>query len=89
MTVAAFSIRDPEVHALARQLAACTAETRTVAVRRAPAERPERTGAPSAGESERRRRRILETAAGFRRKLAHDPRPDDGIVGCNADGHFG
>ncbi len=84
----ALNIRDREVHELARQLAARTGETMTEAVRKALAERLQRAVTLSAGEVERRRRRIEQSAARFRRGLVDDPRSDDEILGYNEHGHL-
>jgi antitoxin VapB len=86
--MAALNIRDPEVHELARRLAARTGETMTEAVRKALAERLQRTAEPTPEEIELRRRRLLASAAEFRRNLVHDPRTDDEIIGYNEQGHF-
>jgi antitoxin VapB len=82
--MATLNIHDPELHEPARQLAARTGETITEAVKKALAERLERTSA----DIEQRRRRILETAAEFRRLRVDDPRSPDEIIGCNEHGHF-
>jgi antitoxin VapB len=84
----ALNIRDREFHELARRLASRTGETMTEAVRTALAERLERTEAASPDDIEARRRKILESAARFRRNLVADPRTDDEIVGYNEHGTF-
>lgn len=84
----ALNIRDPEVHELARKLAARTGETMTEAVRTALAERLQRAETSSTGEVEQRRRRIEQSAARFRRQIVDDPRTDDEILGYNAHGHL-
>ena len=86
--MAALNIRDPKVHELARQLAARTGETMTEAVRTALVERLQRSGGPTEGEIERRRRTILELAAQFRRSMVDDPASDDEILGYNEHGTF-
>jgi antitoxin VapB len=86
--MAALNIRDPEVHELARQLAARTGESMTEAVRTALVERLQRTGGPSEAEIEHRRQRILELAAQFRRNKVDDPASDDEILGYNEHGMF-
>ena len=86
--MAALNIRDPEVHELARQLAARTGESMTEAVRTALVERLQRTGGPTEAEIERRRRAILELAAQLRRNKVDDPAGDDEILGYNEHGTF-
>jgi antitoxin VapB len=86
--MAALNIRDPEVHELARQLAARTGETMTEAVRKALAERLQRTTEPTPAEIELRRRRIAEIVAEFRKLPVLDDRGPDEIIGYNELGHF-
>jgi len=86
--MAALNIRDPEVHELARQLAARTGETMTEAVRIALAERLRRTATRSEDQIDAKRRRILEIAASYRRNQVIDPRSDDEILGYNEHGMF-
>jgi antitoxin VapB len=84
----ALNIRDPEVHELARHLAARTGETMTEAVKKALAERLQRMAAPTPAEIEARRRRIAEIVAEFRKLPALDDRSADEILGYNELGHF-
>ena len=84
--MAALNIRDPQVHELARQLAARTGETMTEAVRIALAERLRRTSTCSEDQIDAKRQRILEIAASYRRNLVIDPRSDDEILGSNEHG---
>lgn len=86
--MAALNIRDREVHELARQLAARTGESMTEAVRKALAERLQRTETATVEEIELRRRRIEESAARLRQQLLEDPRTDDEILGYNEHGYL-
>ena len=87
--MAALNISDQEVHELARQLAARTGESMTEAVRKALAERLQRTETATVEEIELRRRRIEESAARLRQQLLEDPRTDDEILGYNGRGYLG
>jgi antitoxin VapB len=86
--VAALNIRDREVHELARRLAERTGETMTEAVRKALAERLDRTAAPVPADIELRRRRIRAIVEEFRGLPVLDDRSPDEIVGYNEHGHF-
>lgn len=79
----ALNIKDPETDRLARELAAATGESITLAARRALAERLERV---------RRRQVPASTAPLFaiiargRARTVLDGRPQDEILGYDADG---
>jgi antitoxin VapB len=78
------SIKDPETERLARQLAARTGETITVATRRAIEERLKRTGAQA------RKAALLEDMEAMQRRLSalpvlDDRRPDE-IIGYDENG---
>jgi antitoxin VapB len=88
VAVVALNIRDRDVHELARRLADRTGETMTEAVKRALAERLERTTAAMPAEVEMRRRRIAEIVAEFRELPVLDDRGPDEIIGYNEQGHF-
>jgi antitoxin VapB len=82
----ALSIRDPETDRLARELAALTGESMTEAIRTALAERLARTRAAredDLGHLMADVRAIQERVA---RLPVLDDRPDDEILGYDADG---
>jgi antitoxin VapB len=80
------NIRDPEVHELARAVAAATGETMTQAVKQALRERLDRVRAVGEAERERRVRDILAWAAEWRAAPVLDPRSFDEILGYDEDG---
>ncbi len=82
----ALNIRDPEVHALAREIAEATGETMTEAVKAALRERLARVRAVDEAERERRLAAVLGWAAEWRRAPVLDPRPPDEILGYDGDG---
>jgi antitoxin VapB len=82
----ALSIRDPETDRLARELAALTGESMTEAIRKALAERLARTR--SAREDAVRR--LITDVRAIQERVAQlpvlDHRPEDEILGYDADG---
>jgi antitoxin VapB len=80
----ALSIKDPETERLARDLAARTGETITVATRRALEERLRRMG------SNARKAALLEDLAAIQRRWnalpVLDPRSPDEIIGYDENG---
>lgn len=80
------NIRDPEVHALARQIADTTGETMTQAVKAALRERLERVRAVDEAERERRRVAIREFVAQFQAAPVIDPRSPEEIWGYDENG---
>ena len=82
----ALSIRDPETDRLARELAALTGESMTEAIREALAERLARTR--RGGEDELRR--LIASVRAIQERVARlpvlDDRPEDEILGYDADG---
>jgi antitoxin VapB len=80
------NIRDPEVHELAREVAAATGETMTQAVKQALRERLERVRATDEAERKRRVRDILETARRWREAPVEDSRPFDEILAYDENG---
>jgi antitoxin VapB len=80
----ALSIKDPETERLARDLAARTGETITVATRRALEERLRRVG------SNARKAALLEDLAAIQRRWnalpVLDPRSPDEIIGYDENG---
>lgn len=80
----ALSIKDPETERLARDLAARTGETITVATRRALEERLRRVG------SNARKAALLEDLAAIQRRWnarpVLDPRSSDEIIGYDENG---
>lgn len=82
----ALNIRDPEVHRLAREVAAATGETMTEAVKAALRERLARLR--QADEAERRRRyeAIMEFGRRWREAPVVDPRPFDEILDYDENG---
>jgi antitoxin VapB len=86
--MAALNIRDPEVHELARQLAARTGTTITEAVRRALREGLRRTKPDHQESPAARRQRIESILASYRSLPTADERSADEILGYNDRGHF-
>ena len=86
--MAALNIRDREVHELARRLAERTGETMTEAVKKALAERLDRTAVPVAADIELRRRRLRAIVEEFGSLPVLDDRSPDEILGYNEHGHF-
>lgn len=80
------NIKNPEAHALARQLAAVTGETVTAAVTTAVRERLQRVTTGSEDLVADRKRRILELAADIRANAGSEPWPDHGELLYDADG---
>ena len=78
----AFSIKNPEVDRLARELAASTGEGLTLAVETAIRERLERLRNPRAGMAERLKKIADEVAA----LPDRDPRPHDELLGYDENG---
>jgi antitoxin VapB len=86
--MAALNIRDPEVHELARQLAAQTGKTITEAVKRALRDGLRRAARRSPADLASRRRRIEKILESYRALPAGDERSPDEILGYNERGHF-
>lgn len=80
------NIRDPEVHRLARDVAAATGETLTEAVKQALRERLMNLRTVSAAERERRLAVIEEVVRRFQALPVVDPRTADEILDYDENG---
>lgn len=80
------NIRDPEVHRLARDVAAATGETMTEAVKQALRERLTNLRTLSAVERERRLAVIEEVVRRFQALPVVDPRTPDEILDYDENG---
>lgn len=80
------NIRDPEVHALAREVADATGETITQAVKVALRERLDRVRVVDEAERERRLAAIREWAERWRNAPVLDPRSPEEIWGYDENG---
>lgn len=80
------NIRDPEVHALAREIAEATGETMTQAVKGALRERLERVRVVHEAEQERRLAAIREFVARFQAAPVIDPRSPEEIWDYDENG---
>lgn len=81
----ALNIKDPETDRLARELAAATGETITVAARRAFEERLVRVRARAAA-TDATQERLTEIILRGRQRQIRDPRDVDSILGYDDDG---
>lgn len=82
----ALNIRDPEVHELARRVAAVTGESLTDAVRTSLQERLKRVQVVDEAEKQRRIAAMEESARRFRALPVIDPRTPDEILGYDENG---
>jgi antitoxin VapB len=82
----ALNIRDPEVHRLAREVAAATGETMTEAVKAALRERLARLRRADEAERRRRYEAIMEFGRWFRSLPVADPRSPDEILDYDENG---
>lgn len=87
--MAALNIRDPEVHELARRLAARRGTSITEAVKQALREGLDGTGSQARHDSAARRRRVAEILERYRSLPVLDERSAEEILGYNERGHFG
>ncbi|MGD9508218.1 MAG: type II toxin-antitoxin system VapB family antitoxin [Geminicoccaceae bacterium] len=86
--MAALNIRDPEVHELARQLAARTGTSITEAVKQALRDGLRQAGSRSQRDLATRRKRVAEILERYRSLPVLDERSADEILGYNERGHF-
>lgn len=82
----ALNIRDPEVHELARQVAAATGETLTDAVKNSLRQRLQRTKVVDEAERQRRLEAIEAAVRRFQAMPTVDTRTDDEILGYDENG---
>lgn len=80
------NIRDPKVHALAREVAQTTGETMTEAVKKALEERLERLRSRDQASRRQRAARLMARGKAFASLPVLDPRSPDEILGYDEVG---